>query len=337
VRARVPPNRSLRRTRDLRKRARDVTAVSPRPAEPPARPVADSPVRPARIRRRRGHHEVPEGGGAREAQEGAAGGEASRARRGIRPRRSDDDEGRSHRDGAPNERRRRRRRRRRPIPSPVRGRERRHARRPRGYQRPRGYRRRARARALRRRRLGARGRGARPSPRIQVRAHRVVDGPASCAPGWKDDVRGRNARAQTPGPVRGVRDGRRDTRQGGESPTSHRARGGWYDPCSPRRVQVAEQDAISGAARSTRSSRRVGGRRREGKGKGGTNEEGTIQRTRTRPPRRPAVAAEDQERAASVVGRGGSLGVFAGGSRTRTRRRRPDAAVAEGGAVRVPA
>ena len=258
MRARVPPNRSLRPTRGLRKRARDVTAVSPRPAEPPARPVADSPVRPARIRRRRGHHEVPEGGGAREAQEGAAGGEASRARRGIRPRRSDDDEGRSHRDGAPNERRRRRQRRRRPIPSPVRGRERRHARRPRGYQRPRGYRRRVRARALRRRRLGARGRGARPS---RIRAHGVVDGPASCAP--EEDVRGRrNTRAQTPGPVRGVRDGRRDTRQGGESPTSHRARGGWYDPCSPRRVQVAEQDAISGTAR-WRSSRR-GGRRREG-------------------------------------------------------------------------
>ena len=248
MRARVPPNRSLRPTRGLRKRARDVTAVPPRPAEPPARPVADSPVRPARIRRRRGHHEVPEGGGAREAQEGAAGGEASRARRGIRPRRGD--EGRSHRDGAPNERRRRRQRRRRPIPSPVRGRERRHARRPRGYQRPRGYRRRVRARALRRRRLGARGRGARPS---RIRAHGVVDGPASCAP---EDVRGRrNTRAQTPGPVRGVRDGRRDARRA----DARRASRGYG---APRRIQVAEQDAISGTAR-WRSSRR-GGRRREG-------------------------------------------------------------------------
>ena len=251
MRARVPPNRSLRPTRGLRKRARDVTAVSPRPAEPPARPVADSPVRPARIRRRRGHHEVPEGGGAREAQEGAAGGEASRARRGIRPRRGDDHEGRSHRDGAPNERRRRRQRRRRPIPSPVRGRERRHARRPRGYQRPRGYRRRVRARALRRRCLGARGRGARPS---RIRAHGVVDGPASCAP--EEDVRGRrNTRAQTPGPVRGVRDGRRDARRA-DARRASRANG------APRRVQVAEQDAISGTAR-WRSSRR-GGRRREG-------------------------------------------------------------------------
>ena len=260
MRARVPPNRCLRRTRGLRKRARDVTAVSPRPAEPPASPVADWPVRPARIRRCCGHHEVPEGGGAREAQEGAAGGEASRARRGIRARRSDDDEGRSHRDGAPNERRRRRRRRRRPIPSPVRGRERRHARRPRGYQRPRGYRRRVRARRpLRRRRLGARGRGGLAASRI--RPHGVVDGPAASAPTEKD-VRGRrNARAQNPGPVRGVRDERRDTRR---APAPHASQ----DEGARRRVgsvvQVAEQDAISGIqdarSRSSPGTTRLGSR-----------------------------------------------------------------------------